>query len=127
VNQEQRTSVEESANLLITAHAEFLEDALRELKRVEKELRSIETLAPDIALCSVPDPARFMRMAAETRPVFARHLAPVQATVRLANTEADLEKLAASNAPIAVARSINCWPGPSWKRQARLRISRGRR
>ncbi len=86
--------MEESANLLITAHAEFLEDALRELKRVEKELRSIETLAPGIALCSVPDPVRFMHMAAETRPIFARHLAPVQATVRLANTEDDLERLA---------------------------------
>lgn len=94
VNQEQRTAVEETANLLITAHAEFLDEALRELKRVEQGLRSLEILAPGIALCSVPDPARFMRIAAETRPVFARHLAPVQATVQLGNSEADLEKLA---------------------------------
>lgn len=81
-------------DVIITAHAEFLESALQELKRLEKELRGVEVLAPGIALCRVPDAARFMHMVAETRPVFTRHLAPVQAISRLTNTEADLETLA---------------------------------
>lgn len=80
--------------MIITAHAEFLQSALQELKRLEKELRSIKILAPGIALCRVPDAARFMQTVAQTRPVFTRHLAPVQATCQLTNTEADLEMLA---------------------------------
>ena len=93
MNQEQQRT-KKAANLILTAHAEFLESALRELQRVEKGLRCVELLAPGIALCHVPEPARFMHIAAETRPTFVRHLAPVQTTIQLANTEADLEKLA---------------------------------
>lgn len=85
---------EAPANVIITAHVEFLESALQELKRLEKELRSVAILAPGIALCRVPDAARFMHMVAETRPIFTRHLAPVQAVSRLTNTEADLQTLA---------------------------------
>lgn len=89
-----------AANLIITAHAEFLDSTLNELKRIENRLRSVEVLAPGIALCAVPDAPAFMHSAAEARPIFARHLAPVQAVVKLQNTEADLEKLAVSLAEL---------------------------
>lgn len=94
MNQEQITTADGSATLLVTAHAEFLDSALQELKRLEKALHLVEVLAPEIALCRVPDVASLMRMAAEARPIFVRHLAPVQAMVQLQNTEADLEHLA---------------------------------
>lgn len=94
VNQEPSKPAEVSANVLITAHAEFLDDALRELKRLERQLHNVEVLAPGIALCSVPDLRIFTRIVAETRPIFVRHLAPVQTVIRLSNTEADLEELA---------------------------------
>lgn len=84
----------EAANLLITAQAEFLTTALHELKRLDRQLTSIELVAPEIALCSVPDIPTFMRVVTEARPTFARHLAPVQAIIPLQNTEADLEQLA---------------------------------
>jgi 23S rRNA (cytidine2498-2'-O)-methyltransferase len=82
------------ANLIVTAHAEFLAYALDELKHLEPRLRSVETLAPGIALCSVPDAPQSMHIVAEARPIFVHHLAPVQAIIHLSNTEADLEELA---------------------------------
>ena len=88
------------ANILITAHAEFLDDALRELKHLEREMRSVDTLAPGIALGSVPDAPIFTRAVAENRPIFVRHLAPVQAIIQLQNTEEDLEQLAVSLAEL---------------------------
>jgi 23S rRNA (cytidine2498-2'-O)-methyltransferase len=94
VNQQQSKSAETSANILITAHAEFLDTALYELKRLERELRSVKILAPGIALCSVPDASTFMRIVVEEHPIFVRHLAPVQRVIPLQNTEADLEQLA---------------------------------
>ncbi|HEU5380427.1 MAG TPA: SAM-dependent methyltransferase [Ktedonobacteraceae bacterium] len=94
MNQEQLNSVETSANVIITAHAEFLDSALHELKHLERQLRSVEILTPGIALCSVPDPRSFPRIVAEARPIFVRHLAPVQRIVQLHNTEADLPALA---------------------------------
>ena len=66
------------ATLTLTAHAEFLDSALQELKRLENRLRDIEVLAPGIALCRVPDLPKFQRSIAEARPTFVRHLAPVQ-------------------------------------------------
>jgi 23S rRNA (cytidine2498-2'-O)-methyltransferase len=51
-------------------------------------------LAPDNALCSASDVPRVMRLAAEQRPIFVRHLAPAQAIVDLTNTEQDVGKLA---------------------------------
>lgn len=83
-----------SALFTITAHAEFLTDALQELQHLEKRLHTVEILTPDTALCSVPDPARFTRSVSEARPIFVRHLAPVQATIPLKNTEEDLANLA---------------------------------
>ncbi len=94
MNLELSKVAESSANAIITAHAEFLEDALRELKRLEQHLQLVEILAPGIALCSVPNMRLFPRIVAEARPIFTRHLAPVQTVIQLNNTEDDLEKLA---------------------------------
>lgn len=100
MNKEPPKAAEVSANVIITAHAEFLEDALRELKRLEPHLHRVEILAPGIALCSVPNMRVFPRIVAEARPIFTRHLAPVQAVIDLSNTEDDLEKLAVALAEL---------------------------
>lgn len=88
------------ANLIVTAHAEFLDSALDELKRLEPHVRSVEILAPDITLCSTPDAPRCMHITAEAQPIFVRHLAPAQAAMHLNNTEADLEELAVTLADL---------------------------
>lgn len=100
MNHQQVNAAGASANLIVTAHAEFLDSALGELKRLEPRLRVVETLAPGIALCSVPDAPKCMHIAAEARPVFVRHLAPVQAVIHLNNAETDLAELAASLAEL---------------------------
>lgn len=100
VSQEQHISAEPSATLIITAHAEFLEDALHELKRLENRLSDVKILAPGIALCKVPASPRFKRDLIETHPIFIRHVAPVQAVVNLKNTEADRGNLAVALAEL---------------------------
>jgi len=104
VNYQQTNAAEESdvgkhgslpqVNLIVTAHAAFLDSALDELKRLEPHMRSVEILAPDTALCYVDNAPRCMHIIAEAQPIFVRHLAPVQAIIHLNNTEADLEELA---------------------------------
>lgn len=95
MNQEQtKQAVTLSANILITAHAEFLDSALQELKRLERRIRSLQLLTPAVALCHVPDVAAFTRIVSETRPIFVHHLAPVQSIIDLRNDEGDLERLA---------------------------------
>ncbi len=91
---EQQKPADTSAVFTITAHPEFLESALRELERLEKLLDDVEVVAPDIALFKVPDQAKFKRNVALAHLIFVRHLAPVQTTIRLTNTEVDLENLA---------------------------------
>ncbi|HLG78809.1 MAG TPA: SAM-dependent methyltransferase [Ktedonobacteraceae bacterium] len=85
--------------VIVTAHAEFLQAAYAELKQLEPQLREVEELAPGIGLCNVPDAATLMQRASATRPIFVRHLAPVQETVALANNEEDLGTIA-----VALAR-----------------------
>jgi len=80
--------------LIVTAHPEFLEAALHELQRLDKTLKSGALLAPGIALCSTSDVLLLMGLAAEQRPIFARHLAPVQTVVPLSNSEQDIGALA---------------------------------
>jgi 23S rRNA (cytidine2498-2'-O)-methyltransferase len=82
------------ANVILTTHAEFLHSAVQELQRSEQQLRLVATLAPGIALCRVPDAAHFMHTSAQLRPIFTRHLAPVQAVRSLTQTTADLQHLA---------------------------------
>lgn len=100
MNLEQSHGAAKAANFIVTAHPEFLESALSELKGLEKQLRSIEILAPGIVLCAVPDASKFTHLVVEARPVFVRHLTPVQAIVQLHNTEADLQELAVSLAEL---------------------------
>jgi len=86
--------------LIVTAHPEFMNVAFDELKSLDGSLDSLELLAPDILLCGFPqvtplqDVRALMRHAAEQRPIFVRHLAPVQAMINLNNTENDLGELA---------------------------------
>ena len=86
--------------LIVTAHPEFMNVAFDELKSLDSSLDSLELLAPDILLCGFPqvtplqDVTALMRQAAEQRPIFVRHLAPVQAMINLNNTDNDLGELA---------------------------------
>ena len=82
------------ATLIVTAHPEFLDAALDELRQINKHLLLDEVLSPGIALCSVPNAPQLMHRAAEQRPIFVRHLAPVQTIVDLTNTEKDIAELA---------------------------------
>jgi len=67
---------------------------LAELKQLEKKLTVVEEIAPGITLYDVPDATSFMRSASRARPVFVRHLAPVQAIIDLKNEEQDLGRIA---------------------------------
>lgn len=80
-----------------------MDAALDELKLLTRRGRGGEDegsgplwvpLAPGIALCTVPGGSAVMRLAAEQRPIFVRHIAPVQAIVNLTNTEHDIAELA---------------------------------
>lgn len=86
--------------LVITAHPEFLDAAIDELQQLDQEFAYREMLAPGIALCSAPDVSALVRQAAERRPIFVRHIAPVQAIVPLSNTEQDVGALAVAIASL---------------------------
>ena len=80
--------------LIVTAQPEFAQAALTELKHIDKRLTSIEELDPGVLLCGIPGAAVFMHKVARERPIFVRHLAPVQATVELNNEEQDVGNIA---------------------------------
>ncbi len=80
--------------LIVTAHPEFLDASIFELKRLDNRLAQSELLTLGIALCTVPEATTLMRLAAEQHPIFVRHLAPVQSIVPLHHTEQDLGTLA---------------------------------
>jgi 23S rRNA (cytidine2498-2'-O)-methyltransferase len=80
--------------LLVTTHAEFAQAAMTELKRIDKQLMSIEELQPGIILCEVPNAPSFMQKVASEHLTFVRHLAPVQAIVDLHNEERDIGTIA---------------------------------
>jgi 23S rRNA (cytidine2498-2'-O)-methyltransferase len=100
VNQEASIPVRVAPTLIVTAHPEFMDAAFDELKRFDSSLHGVELLAPGILLCGFPqatpqqNATTIMRLAAEQRPIFVRHLAPVQAIVNLSNTEDDIGELA---------------------------------
>jgi len=100
VSQEASIPARIAPALIVTAHPEFMDVAFDELKRLDSSLHSVELLAPGILLCgfpqasSVQNATTLMRLAAEQRPIFVRHLAPVQAIVSLSNTEDDIGELA---------------------------------
>ncbi|HVB75488.1 MAG TPA: SAM-dependent methyltransferase [Ktedonobacteraceae bacterium] len=86
--------------VLVTAQPEFMEAALHELRRFDNNMKIDTLLAPDIALCEASDVVHLMRQAAGQRPVFARHLAPVQTVVPLSNSENDVGALAVAIADL---------------------------
>ncbi len=100
MNQNKLEAAETSAHIMITAHAEFLDDALRELKRLDHTLHTVKILAPDLALCSVSDALTFMRNVSTAQPILVRHIAPVQTSIHLTNTEEDLTQFAISLAQL---------------------------
>ena len=85
---------------IITAHQEFVDAAFDELKRINKKLLYGKLLAPGILLCTLPrdihagDLTSLMRQVIQRRPIFVRHLAPVQKVIHLSNTESDIGELA---------------------------------
>ncbi len=86
--------------LIVTAHQEFIDAAFDELKRFNTQLHYGELLAPGILLCTLPsdthprDFTSIARQALRQRPIFVRHLAPVQAMIQLSNTDNDIGELA---------------------------------
>jgi 23S rRNA (cytidine2498-2'-O)-methyltransferase len=92
--------VSEEQQVVVTAHPEFLDAAVAELKNLAHQFSSIQLLAPGIALCQTPHAATLARLAVERRPIFVRHLAPVQATVSLGNSEEDIGALAVAIAEL---------------------------
>ena len=98
----QKSSISASADpvLIVTAHQEFIDAAFDELKRFNTKLLYGELLAPGILLCTLPsdthphDLTSLVRQVIQQRPIFVRHLAPVQAVIHLSNTENDIGELA---------------------------------
>ena len=79
---------------IVTAQPEFAAAAIAELQQLERQVVMQEELAPGICLCTTPDTTTFIQKILQNKPVFIRHLAPVQATVALTSTERDISKLA---------------------------------
>jgi 23S rRNA (cytidine2498-2'-O)-methyltransferase len=92
--------------LLVTAHPEFAQEALNELKHIDKHLASIEELTPGIILCGAPDSTMFMRKVTTEMPLFVRHLAPVQTIVDLHNEEQDMGNIATTIADLPAFASL---------------------
>ena len=86
--------------VIATAHPEFASTSVAELKQLDKRLTRIEELAPGVTLCGTPDVTALMRLAARERPIFVRHLAPVQTIANLSNTAEDLAGLATAIADL---------------------------
>lgn len=86
--------------LLVTAHPEFLGEAVAELKRIDTQLSETEEITPGIMLCTIPGVSKFMQRAARKDLTFARHLAPVQASIGLSSTQRDMGKIATTIAQL---------------------------
>lgn len=86
--------------LIVTAHPEFAAASVTELKQLETRLTSIEELTPGVMLCTTPDVMTLRHLAARERPIFVRHLAPVQTIANLSNTTQDLVELATTIAQL---------------------------
>ncbi|QBD78238.1 hypothetical protein EPA93_20425 [Ktedonosporobacter rubrisoli] len=86
--------------IIVTAHAEFAQAAVSELKQLDKRLTSIEELAPGIVLCGAPDIVTLINKASREQLIFTRHIAPVQATVNLSNTQRDIGMIATAIADL---------------------------
>lgn len=100
MSQKSSMSAEADPVLIVTAHQEFIDAAFDELKRFNTNLLYGELLAPGILVCTLPsdthphDLTSLTRQAIRQRPIFVRHLAPVQAIIQLSNTDNDIGEIA---------------------------------
>ncbi len=81
-------------SVIVTAHPEFMQAAIAELKQLDTHLKITEELTDSITLCSVTNTHALQQRVAKEHLIFVRHLTPVQKTVYLTNTEQDLVELA---------------------------------
>ncbi|HEX4204653.1 MAG TPA: SAM-dependent methyltransferase [Ktedonobacteraceae bacterium] len=86
--------------LIVTAQPEFAQVAVTELQQLEPQVEQCAELAPGIVLCAVPHAEQFMQRAARQHPLFVRHLAPVQTSLPLDNSEQDIGAIAAALAAL---------------------------
>lgn len=80
--------------LILTADSDFLDLARDELRRADSEAQVLTELGPEVLL--VEDNGRFFPLAQHWQtqpPIFVRHICPVQETVALTGTGADLARL----------------------------------
>lgn len=82
--------------IIVTAQPEFISVAVAELQHLDRELKQIEEIAPGIVLCETPHGEHLRQKAAQQRPLFVRHLAPVETTLVLHNSEQDIAEIAAA-------------------------------
>ena len=80
--------------ILVTAHPEFMQAALAELRQLDTRLTPLEELTNSITLCQSSNTVSLQQRAMKAQLIFVRHLAPVQAIVPLTNTQEDLILLA---------------------------------
>ena len=81
-------------SVIVTAHPEFMQAAIAELKRLDASITITEELTDSVFLCRTTDCHALQRRAAKEHLVFVHHLAPVQKTLYLTNTEQDLVDIA---------------------------------
>ena len=81
-------------SIIVTAHPEFMQAAIAELKQLDTHFSIKEELSDSILLCNTSDSHTLQRRAAKEHLVFVRHVAPVQKTIYLTNTEQDLIEIA---------------------------------
>lgn len=92
--------------LIVTAHAEFIHTAITELRQFDATIQQLTELTPGVCLCTTTDAAQLMRRVAAQRPVFVRHLAPVQGIITLHSTEQDIGHLAMTIASLPSFRLL---------------------
>ena len=86
--------------ILVTAHPEFMQAALAELRQLDKQLVPEEELTTSITLCRSSNTTGLQQRATKAQLIFVRQLAPVQAIVNLTNTQEDFVLLANAIADI---------------------------
>ena len=81
-------------SIIVTAHPEFMQAAIAELKQLDTRLKIREELTDSITVCSVTNTHALQQRVTKEHLVFVRHLTPVQKTMALTNTAQDLVELA---------------------------------
>ncbi|GAC1389084.1 MAG: SAM-dependent methyltransferase [Ktedonobacteraceae bacterium] len=81
-------------SVIVTAHPEFMQAAIAELKQLDTRLTVTEELTESITRCDATDVPALQQRVSKEHLIFVRHLAPVQKTVYLTNTEQDLVEIA---------------------------------